>query len=131
LTVFVLDTHMALVLIGETRLELPSEHSKLLSELKEKYVSAASLWEVALKVRTGKLVLTFPLSNLPRVLEEYGCVFLAISPDDAIEELVEIPSTRDPFDRLLLAQCQRRKLQLLTIDHALVPHPLAWKPQQD
>ena len=35
--------------------------------------------------------------------------------------------TRDPFDRMLLAQCQVEGLRLLTIDRALVAHPLAAK----
>jgi PIN domain nuclease of toxin-antitoxin system len=37
------------------------------------------------------------------------------------------PLTRDPFDRLLLAQCQVEDLRLVTIDRALVAHPMAVK----
>jgi PIN domain nuclease of toxin-antitoxin system len=37
------------------------------------------------------------------------------------------PATRDPFDRMLVAQCQIEGLRLLTIDRALVSHPLAAK----
>ena len=33
--------------------------------------------------------------------------------------------TRDPFDRILLAQCQVAGLRLVTIDRALVSHPMA------
>ena len=35
------------------------------------------------------------------------------------------PATRDPFDRLLLAQCLVEGMQLLTNDRALRVHPLA------
>jgi PIN domain nuclease of toxin-antitoxin system len=35
------------------------------------------------------------------------------------------PPTRDPFDRLLLAQCEMEGLRLVTIDCALVSHRLA------
>jgi PIN domain nuclease of toxin-antitoxin system len=37
------------------------------------------------------------------------------------------PPTRDPFDRLLLAQAQVEGLQLVTIDRALIDHPLAYR----
>ena len=37
------------------------------------------------------------------------------------------PLTRDPFDRLLLAQCQIEGLRLVTIDRALVSHAMAAK----
>jgi PIN domain nuclease of toxin-antitoxin system len=37
------------------------------------------------------------------------------------------PPTRDPFDRLLLAQCKTEARRLVTIDRALVDHPLAAK----
>jgi PIN domain nuclease of toxin-antitoxin system len=38
------------------------------------------------------------------------------------------PTTRDPFDRLLLAQCAVENLHLVTIDRHLTAHPLAWRP---
>ena len=37
------------------------------------------------------------------------------------------PQTRDPFDRLLLGQCQVENLRLVTLDRALAAHPLAWR----
>jgi len=37
------------------------------------------------------------------------------------------PATRDPFDRMLLAQCQIEGLRLVTIDRSLVSHSLAAK----
>jgi PIN domain nuclease of toxin-antitoxin system len=38
------------------------------------------------------------------------------------------PETRDPFDRLLLAQCRVEDLQLATVDRSLTGHRLALKP---
>jgi PIN domain nuclease of toxin-antitoxin system len=37
------------------------------------------------------------------------------------------PSTKDPFDRLLLSVCAAERLRLLTGDGALMEHPLAWR----
>ena len=42
-------------------------------------------------------------------------------------ELDPEPPTRDPFDRLLLAQCAVDNLRLVTVDRALAGHPLAWR----
>jgi PIN domain nuclease of toxin-antitoxin system len=126
--VILLDTHMALALTGQTRLDLPGAILHTLLEGNSNYVSAASLWEIAIKCRKGKLRLTYPLSKLVGVLESYGCSSIPISPEDSVADAEPSPLTRDPFDRLLLAQCRVRNWRLLTIDRALAGHPLAWRP---
>ncbi len=50
---------------------------------------------------------------------------MAINEHHAIAEVLPEPATRDPFDRLLLAQCLVEGLRLVTVDRALVGHPLA------
>ena len=42
-------------------------------------------------------------------------------------EIGQEPVTKDPFDRLLLGVCASERKRLLTIDKALVDHPLAWR----
>ncbi len=93
----------------------------------EKIVSAASLWEIAIKHRLAKLQLDMPLERLPEYFTSLGYGLLDVSHHHAIEELHEVPSTRDPFDRLLLAQCQLEGMRLVTLDRALARHPLAWR----
>lgn len=93
----------------------------------EVMVSVASLWEIALKTRTGKLPLKKELHRIPGTIGELGMSLLPINHRHALVELQENPATRDPFDRLLLAQCQIEGLRLVTIDRALVIHPLAWR----
>jgi PIN domain nuclease of toxin-antitoxin system len=68
------------------------------------WVSAASLWEVAIKHQLGKL----PVS--PQQLT--GAAATALLP----------PLHQDPFDRLLLAQATALKLTLLTADCTLVAY---------
>lgn len=93
----------------------------------DKFVSAASLWEIAIKHRLGKLELQIPLEKVPDHLSSLGFDLLNVNHRHAVEELREIPPTRDPFDRLLLAQCQVEGMQLVTLDRALAKHPLAWR----
>jgi len=92
-----------------------------------KFVSAASLWELAIKHRLSKLELQVPIENVPSFLSSLGFELLNIDHHHAIEELEEQPPTRDPFDRLLLAQCQVEGMRLVTLDRALAKHPLAWR----
>lgn len=123
-----LDTHIILaVLRGDTRQRFPNI-SKLVSAVDfSGFVSVASLWEIAIKSRLGKLDPGVPLEDMQIVLEGAGLTILRIDIPHVITAAEPEPGTRDPFDRLLLAQCQVEGLQLATIDRALVHHPLALK----
>ena len=81
-------------------------------------VSVASIWEVALKHRLGKL----PVS--PRrfrdEMRSAGAVILSVS-DQHVLTTVDLPEAhRDPFDRLLLSVAETEHLVLLTADTALI-----------
>ncbi len=90
-------------------------------------VSVASLWEIAIKSRVGKLTLDIALPVLPELVEGWGFQLLAIDQRHVLAELEFDVRTRDPFDRLLLAQCQIESLRLVTTDRTLREHPLAWR----
>jgi PIN domain nuclease of toxin-antitoxin system len=125
--VILLDTHMLLLLAGDTSLKLDPSVELKLHDADPKFVSAASLWEIALKFQNGRLTMTKPPSALPDLCKALGIGTISIEPEDSLVELAVLPATKDPFDRLLLAQCQRRDFLLLTTDRALENHPLAWK----
>jgi PIN domain nuclease of toxin-antitoxin system len=115
-----LDTHILLLLIDRRIADLPSGVIALLSDTKhEHFLSAASLWEIGIKWRLGKLSLKPSLSSLLELLEDLGIKILAIDEHHALAAVEPEPPTRDPFDRMLLAQCQIEGLRLVTIDRAL------------
>jgi PIN domain nuclease of toxin-antitoxin system len=91
------------------------------------FVSAASLWEIALKHRLGKLELDIRIDELPDLCLSLNFELLTVDHHHATEELEVLPPTRDPFDRLLLAQCQVEGMRFVTLDRALARHPLAWR----
>jgi PIN domain nuclease of toxin-antitoxin system len=123
-----LDTHILLAIVGPGTASLPDGVAALISdERNEHHLSAASLWEIAIKRRLGKLHLTPSLAALPELVLGLGLAFVAINERHAVTSVEPEPLTRDPFDRMLLAQCQVEGLKLVTIDRALVPHPLAAK----
>jgi len=120
------DTHI-LIALAEQK---PIPHA-LMVAMKDYetdlYASVASLWEISIKVRLGKLPLKMPLDTFPKFLATSRFTFIGIRASHALAMVDPEPPTRDPFDRMLLTQCQIEGLKLVTIDRALVDHPLAWR----
>jgi len=78
-------------------------------------VSAASAWEVATKVRLGKLPTAANLaSDFAGHLQREGFETLAISTEHAIRAGLLAGSLRDPFDRMLIAQAQAENMPLVS-----------------
>ena len=119
------------IVVPLTRRELRNLRTDIVEALEaernEVYVSAVSLWEIAIKTRLGKLNPLLPLREIPDYVTSLGFYLLGMAPSHAIEELQEMPETRDPFDQMLLVQCQAEGLRLMTVDRALKRHPLAWR----
>lgn len=121
-----LDTHIVLALLQQGDAPLSANTLRMLRDPASALRgSVATLWEIAIKHRLGKLRLTFPLDALPRLLKELGAEIVEINELHALAEVFPEPPTRDPFDRLLLAQCQIEGFRLVTLDRALAGHPLA------
>jgi PIN domain nuclease of toxin-antitoxin system len=80
-------------------------------------VSAATVWELAIKVGLGKLTLSQPyLSWMNRALADLGASILPITVESA-DAMSALPSHhRDPFDRLLIAQAGLEGLILISAD---------------
>ena len=121
-----LDTHVLLALVERRFADLPASIANLLQNPEhEHHLSAASLWEIAIKWRLGKLKLRPNLDALPELLRSLGIQIVAVNEHHAIGAVEPEPAARDPFDRMLLAQCQIENLRLVTIDRALLNHRLA------
>ena len=117
-----LDTHILLEMIGSGRSAEGEWGSEVI------HVSVASLWEVAIKVRQGKLVTALPVDELESRVAALGWTSVAIIASHAVADVDPWPDTNDPFDRLLLAVCEVEGLRLVTRDAKLKDHPLAWRP---
>lgn len=116
-----LDTHAALwFLSGDARL---SENARrhLTDESNLVLLSAAVVWEVAIKRSLGKL--DVPEEYLSLLLGA-GVQTLAMSVDHAaaVERLP--PHHRDPFDRMLVAQAAIEGAALVSRDDALRPYDI-------
>lgn len=77
-------------------------------------ISTASVWEIAIKVKTGRLA--FPLSLLPGILGRMDMRLLDIHLDHILEAGNLPLHHNDPFDRMLIAQARMEALLLVTAD---------------
>lgn len=123
-----LDTHVLLAVAQDRPGAFgPKVETLLLDGANELYVSVASLWEIAIKHRLGKLEISPSLDEWPDLIATLGIAVIPVITSHVLAHLDPEPPTRDPFDRLLLAQCAVAGLLLVTIDRALVDHPFAVK----
>jgi PIN domain nuclease of toxin-antitoxin system len=114
-----LDTHALLWWLTDDR-SLPASARKLIARGSNTIVvSSASAWEIAIKVRLGKLPMAVDLvADLERVLVQESFEALAISVDHSVRAGLLPGPHRDPFDRMLIAQSQAEGLPIVSNDEA-------------
>src|SRR3984885_2337854 len=96
-----LDTHIYLWHVSDDE-RLSKDARSLILEAESIHISAASLWEIAIKVKLGKL--NADLGRLIAEMEPSGFVELPVTTRHAAE-VAKLPLLHgDPFDRLLVAQ---------------------------
>jgi PIN domain nuclease of toxin-antitoxin system len=121
----IIDTHVFLWWnVGDTRLS-----SKAISFIEESdneiYLSAASAWEIAIKVARGRL-------QLPESPDRYVANRLSLHQFHALPILIghalhvyHLPDIHhDPFDRLLIAQSQMERIPIITGDPLIHQYPV-------
>lgn len=112
-----LDTHIFLWAVsGDARL-VPATR-RLMQAAEAVFVSAASVWEVAIKARLGKI--DADPQTLVDAIAAAGFTELPVRAVHAALVATMPLHHADPFDRLLLAQALHEPLRLLTTDAALV-----------
>jgi len=111
-----LDTHAFLFALGEPALLTARTRKMLLDPEIERWVSAVSLWEIAIKVQIGKLQMP---SDGQFYLKGLDDLQARVMPVEARHSLAvfDMPfHHRDPFDRLLIAQARADDLTLISRD---------------
>jgi len=120
-----LDTHAFLwFIMGNPNL---SANARALIEdlANEKFLSVASVWEIAIKVSIGKLALSAQFNTLiPQQLSVNGFELLNLEVRHAAA-LINLPfHHRDPFDRLLIAQAIVEQMQIVSTDSTFDAYPI-------
>jgi PIN domain nuclease of toxin-antitoxin system len=117
-----LDTHIALwAITGDPKLA-PSARGLIEDGANGVFVSAISLFEIAIKRLRRPASLAISSSEALGLFEEAGYSMLAVSATHctAVETLP--PLHADPFDRLLAAQALTQPLRLVTHDRKLASY---------
>lgn len=111
-----LDTHVVLWWLSDDQ-RLGDEARRLIANpANHVAVSAASVWEMAIKSSIGKLSVP---DGVEKAILACGFAPLATTIEHATR-VGELPlHHRDPFDRMLIAQAQLEGLELLTADGRL------------
>lgn len=113
-----LDTHLFIWAITDDR-RLGGAKDLILSA-DSVHVSAASIWEIAIKAAIGKI--EGDPSEMAGAIEVSGFVELAVSARHAARVAALPHYHNDPFDRLLIAQALTEPLILVTADRTLAQY---------
>ncbi|HET6382420.1 MAG TPA: type II toxin-antitoxin system VapC family toxin [Armatimonadota bacterium] len=115
-----LDTH-ALIWFAEDAPQMPNYAKALLEDVhNEKWVSVASVWEIAIKHSLGKLLLASPPEKyLTDILDRGGMSLVPVLFEHAVYVGKLGAHHRDPFDRLIVAQSTLETMALVSGDAIL------------
>lgn len=116
-----LDTHVLLWWVRDDRRLKPAAR-KAIATADIVWVSAATAWEIAIKVSCRRLLVSEPVQ-------------VTVAADDFMELPISLahaetaatlpPHHADPFDRLLVAQARVEGATIVTHDRALEPYGAA------
>lgn len=121
---FLLDTHVWLWAVKGDRHNLAEElHAEIEQWQRDQkaYVSAASIWEIAMLAARDRIDLRMSVEHwVEMALEDGGAILLPMSPRILIES-TRLPGTihKDPFDRILVATAREHDLSLFSKDEPL------------
>lgn len=120
-----LDTHTFIWLaVNPTRLS--ARAATLIQDPRNMlYLSLSSIWEMQLKLQTGKLHFNLPLPQLVADHQQTNGIRLLPLAPTHIYALDQLPfHHKDPFDRLLIAQALIEQLPLLSADTIFTAYPI-------
>lgn len=113
---YILDTH-ALIWFMEGSDSLSLNARRIIEDKNtKKYISIASIWEIAIKISIGKLVLQKPLEDFLGELLQSELIVLPIT----FGHILKLSSLhffhKDPFDRIIVSQALEENHSIITKD---------------
>jgi len=114
-----IDTHALLWWLGTPERVSRTATGALENIETRVYVSAAVVWEIAIKVNLGKLDAQDVVTGFRELMMAKGFHRLAISTDHALRAGMLPRHHSDPFDRMLVAQAQALNCPIVSADARL------------
>jgi len=116
MTNLLLDTNVFLWFFWGSN-KIDSVRELIVSDATDVFISSVSWWEIAIKIRTGKL--DVDLDELRFFAEKYAFEELPVN-SSYMKAYTELPLLhKDPFDHMLLAQTVSSPMRLITGDSFL------------
>jgi PIN domain nuclease of toxin-antitoxin system len=121
-----LDTHVFLWWLSDNRRLKPDARAAIAEPAALVHVSAATIWEVAIKARLGKIKVGTKHLDSEIVANQFS--ELEISSRHAVAAGSLPLHHDDPFDRMLIAQAELEDLTIVTHDEAFAAYkvPILW-----
>ena len=118
---YLLDTHSFLWALMDPDKLSDRSTQILANNANEILLSVISFWEVSLKFSLGKLDLKgITPAEMPQAAREMRLTILPVESEDAATyHTLHKTTHKDPFDRMIVWQCIRRQLPLISSDGLL------------
>lgn len=112
-----LDTQAFLWFVAGDRRMSATARRRIEDARHDKYLSVASIWEMAIKLETGKLEIDLPLAELIQTRAvDGGIAVMAVAKEHAMAVATLPRHHRDPFDRLLIVQATQEGMAVVGAD---------------
>jgi len=125
---YLLDTHTAIWFFNDDNKLSRTAEQIILDQSNNVNISIASVWELAIKISTGKLKFPGNSVDFVRVAEDNDILVMPIERSyiTIVESLPFIH--RDPFDRIIIATAIAEQMTIITTDADIVRYdvPHVW-----
>lgn len=112
-----LDTHTLIWSADDPSKVSPVATASLLDPSNQLFLSAATIWELAIKFGQGKITLSMPYRDwMLKAINDLGLRILPITVAYADHQSTLPPHHKDPFDRLLIAQAIVERIPVVGTD---------------
>jgi PIN domain nuclease of toxin-antitoxin system len=112
-----IDSHALIWYVDQHQQLSSASHAAMSDPANELLLSAGSIWEIAIKIGLGKLVLTQPyLRWMSQALSDLGIAVLPITVEYADVQASLPRHHSDPFDRLIVAQAIVERVSIVSAD---------------
>lgn len=111
-----LDTHTFIWFVEGSEALSNNAKNEIENPLNQCFVSIVSLWEMSIKISLGKLYMQGPFETVMNDISDNGFELLPLLFEHTLQNSLLDWHHKDPFDRLLAAQCIVGNMQFLSRD---------------
>jgi PIN domain nuclease of toxin-antitoxin system len=115
-----LDTHTLFWSVEEPSKVSATAMAAMQDPANDLLLSAATIWELAIKVGQGKITLSMPYRQwMETAMADLDLEILPVTVEYAERQSVLPPHHKDPFDRLMIAQALVDGIRIVSVDAVL------------